>query len=189
LLNVHVVSRHQRSRAGRTPAHLQPFCPDFFQCHAIFCSMIRDVYKKFLNMVLPTDPRLNPNDRFSLQLQTRSSSDPNSLFHPSTIIQSAPTDTGSNPLSPVSTTHSHHSDGQHGQVSSDAVSSREEPLALGPGPKVQTTQQDAFQALITGELGSDRMLIGEGQKLTAPLVELFIKVDARLKVRSAQWWK
>ena len=134
-------------------------------------------------MVLPTDPRLNPNDRFSFLPTKRSSSDPNSLFHPSTIIQSAPTDAGPNPLSPVSTTHSQQSDGQHGKVSSDAVSSREEPLALGPGPKVRTTQQDAFQALITGELGNDRMLIGEGQKLTAPLVELFIKVDARLKVR------
>jgi len=133
-------------------------------------------------MVLPTDPRLNPQERFSLPPAIRPSTDPNSLFHPSTIIQSAPVDTGPNPLSPVSTTHSQHSDGPGGQVSSNAISPKDEPIALGSNPRIQTTQQDAFQALITGELGNDRMLTGEGQKLTPPLVELFIKVDARLKV-------
>jgi len=146
--------------------------------------MIRDVYKKFLNMVLPTDPRLNPQERFSVPPAPRSSSDPNSLFHPSTIIQSAPIDSGSNPLSPVSTTHSQHSDGPYGQSSTNALSSKDDPLALGPNPKFQTTQQDAFQALLTGELGGDHMLIGDGQKLTVPLVEMFVKVDARLKVRT-----
>lgn len=32
---------------------LQPFTPDYFQVHASTCSIIRDVYKKLLSMVLP----------------------------------------------------------------------------------------------------------------------------------------
>jgi hypothetical protein len=41
---------------------------------------------------------------------------------------------------------------------------------------------DAFQAFICGELGPDQMLVGEGQALTKEVVELFAKVDGKLRV-------
>lgn len=46
-------------------------------------------------------------------------------------------------------------------------------------------EYDAFQAYILGELGGDRMLIGEGQAMTKEAIELFMKVDTRLRVSTA----
>lgn len=46
-------------------------------------------------------------------------------------------------------------------------------------------QQDAFQAEMTGQLPNDRILIGEGQKLSPTVVELFGKVDVKLRVSFA----
>lgn len=43
-------------------------------------------------------------------------------------------------------------------------------------------EYDAFQAHILGELGPDRMLVGDGQAMTKEVVDLFTKVDAKLRV-------
>ena len=53
------------------------------------------------------------------------------------------------------------------------------PSGIGEG------EYDAFQAYILGELGGDKMLIGEGQAMTKEAVELFMKVDTRLRVSTA----
>lgn len=43
-------------------------------------------------------------------------------------------------------------------------------------------EHDAFQSFIIGELGQDRMLVGEGQPMTKEVMDLFTKVDAKLRV-------
>ena len=53
--------------------------------------------------------------------------------------------------------------------------------ATGNGGSVQL---DGFQALVAGELPGDRTLVGEGQRLTPAIVDLFLKVDGKLKVAS-----
>ena len=57
-----------------------------------------------------------------------------------------------------------------------------DPIGIGHGTRISATQDDAFQALVAGDLPPDRMLVGEGQKLTAQAIDLFLKVDAKLKV-------
>ncbi len=50
------------------------------------------------------------------------------------------------------------------------------------GHVISAVQQDGFQAVVAGELPPDRVLIGDGQKLTPQVVDLFLKVDAKLMV-------
>ena len=151
----------------------QPFSPDFFQVHSSTCSIIRDVYKKILGMVLPLSSSTCP------QL------DPDSLFHPSTFIHSSSLD------SPIIETMNLNTKSPGGQSSHSMVPTSSnsadpslnfDPIGLSP-ISTSAIQQDAFQALVAGELPADRTLIGDGQSLTPQLVELFLKVDARLKVR------
>lgn len=142
---------------------MQPFQPDFFQVHSSTCSIIRDIYKKFLNMVLPPSriPPIQP-------LQ--------SLFHPSTHIHSAPLD---NPFPSTAT-------GLFPARSASSSGKGFQNLSTGPatpsGLGVGSVQQDAFQAFVAGDLPPDRTLVGDGQKLTVGVVELFAKVDMKLRV-------
>jgi hypothetical protein len=86
-------------------------------------------------------------------------------------------------MSPVSTL-SGSTDARHGgQVSGGTVEAVHNPMELKDKGRVD--QHDAFQALVAGQLPPDRMLVGDGQKLTPGLVEMFIKADARLKVGPA----
>jgi hypothetical protein len=43
-------------------------------------------------------------------------------------------------------------------------------------------QGDALQAFLMGDLEEGRILVGDGQKLTPQVVDLFVKVDIRLRV-------
>lgn len=45
---------------------------------------------------------------------------------------------------------------------------------------------DALLAFIAGDVPGDRTLVGDGQKLTPQVSELFTKADAKLKVRHIQ---
>lgn len=154
-------------------ARPQPFSPDFFQVHSSTCSIIRDIYKKILGMVLSPGSQPAPKP------------DLNSLFHPSTFIHSSPLESAfsnpnpSNPKSPGGQSLSSHS---MFPSSSGGADPTYDPIGLSPQP-ISSIQQDAFQALVAGELPADRSLIGDGQKLTPQVVELFLKVDAKLKVR------
>lgn len=115
---------------------LQPFTPDYFQVHASTCSIIRDVYKKLLSMILP------------LTRGTRNA-DPTygTLMHPSAFINMSQND--------------------------------------GSGHDVAT------DAAIFGEMPKNVSLVGDGQKLTQAVIDLFLKVDSRLKVSLAgsKWWE
>ena len=123
---------------------VQPFPVDFFQCHATFCSIVRDLYKKFLGMVLPLDHSSASHSRSPHQSQT-DGTELSDLIRPSTIIQSAPAET-SHPMSPVSTFSS--SDARHGgQVSGGTVDASPDPMELkAKSGKMDTF--DAFQALV-----------------------------------------
>ncbi|WVR09209.1 hypothetical protein IAU60_006271 [Kwoniella sp. DSM 27419] len=167
-----------------------PFVPDFYQVHSTLCSIIPDMYKKLLGMFLP--PSSAPH-----QAPTPTSS----LLHPSTIIHSAPLDspfapgplgpsyspasattaTFPNPLaSPTSTSdHGHTRGHRYGQSFSGAI----KPVSHGGsvvGPD-QAGSVDALSAYIAGDLPSDRTLVGDGQKMTPQIAELFLKADAKLK--------
>lgn len=183
-----------------------PFTPDFFQVHSSACSIIRDLYKKLLGMVLP-----HPTSWHGLPR-----SDKHSLFHPSTFIHSARTSelaplnsalphgyqtsiTGSNSFAGSTLVDSNEGDPKSPggfSINSFGDSSWENtPMATTgrthrastarannkSADPSSTTQHDAFQAFILGELPSDRSLVGDGQKLTPQVIELFLKVDAKLR--------
>ena len=59
-----------------------------------------------------------------------------------------------------------------------------DPILIGLSPQRSSlsVQQDAFQAFISGELRPDRVLVGAGQPLTPQVIDLFLKIDAKLKV-------
>lgn len=202
----------------------QPFPPDFFQVHASTCSIIRDVYKKLLGMMLPSiaapPPQAAPGAA-PLARAPHPSSDPiQTLFHPSTFIQSA-NFSETDPLSPnisfnPSIFNANHgsnisyntfspetlsisgfqtpSTAQHSGTNSDGrvatpfgdvmSTGAGGGFATGEGVSVSigAVQHDAFQALLAGELPGDRTLVGDGQKMIPQLLELFQKLDARLKV-------
>ncbi|BEJ13725.1 hypothetical protein CspHIS471_0308990 [Cutaneotrichosporon sp. HIS471] len=105
---------------------VMPFTPDYFQVHASTCSIIRDVYKKLLNMVLPnvagarnTDPAYG------------------TLLHPSAFISVRGNETG--------------------------------------------IWSVATDAALFGDMPKNSAFVGEGQKLTQPVIDLLLKVDGRLK--------
>jgi hypothetical protein len=64
-------------------AHTQPFTPDYFQVHASTCSIIRDVYKKLMNMLLPSVQGARTNDPAY-----------GTLLHPSAFINVRSNETG-----------------------------------------------------------------------------------------------
>ena len=107
--------------------------------------------------------------------------DPNSLFHPSTFIHSSINDSPlSNPSSsrsPEGLSLSSHSMFPNSSGGTDPAF---DPIGLNPHA-MSSVQQDALQALVAGELPADRKLVGDGQKLTPQVIELFVKVDAKLK--------
>lgn len=107
-----------------------PFTPDYFQVHASTCSIVRDVYKKLLAMVLPAT-------RGGRSMDLGGST----LLHPSTLVLLGPND----------------GNGQASEIVSDAA-------LLG-----------------SAEMPSHLTLVGEGQKLTPQVIELLLRVDARLK--------
>ncbi|WWD21005.1 hypothetical protein CI109_105486 [Kwoniella shandongensis] len=153
-----------------------PFVPDFFQVHSSACSIIRDIYKKLLGMFLPL-PSISSIPQSSTLV-------PGSLIHPSTIIHSAPLETPftaiSNPKSPGASslsTATFPTTG-YGVLSPTNGSVIDN---LGGGAGAGGGGYDALQALIAGDLPSDRTLVGDGQKLTPQVVELFLKVDTKLK--------
>ena len=145
-------------------------------------------------MVLP--PPTLPTSRQSFQPPSSSDS---SLFHPSTFIHSAPIDsphtaTPNSILSPggqsvSSQGHSFGGESWEGitGMTSPGYPGLNDPMGLGlvattTTPSYSGVQHDAFQAMVAGELPPDRTLIGEGQKLTSQVIDLFLKVDAKLKV-------
>ncbi|WWC73280.1 uncharacterized protein I206_107246 [Kwoniella pini CBS 10737] len=146
-----------------------PFVLDFYQTHSNLCSIIRDIYKKLLGMFLPSSPSsslpTNPNSK--------------SLLHPSTIIQSAPLEIpfgnfGPTPKSPAASIATATFSNQQHQMTS--------PISEGhAGSQGYFGGIDALQLFIAGELPSDRTLVGDGQKLTPQVVEMFGKVDTKLK--------
>lgn len=89
---------------------------------------------------------------------------PDSLIHPSTIIQSTHVDF----VSPMD---------------NPSFSPPSDPIGLNT--RLPPHDQDAFQLLVAGQLAEDQALIGEGQKLTPMVIELFAKADARIKVSPA----
>lgn len=110
------------------------------------------------------------------------------LFHPSTVIHSAPLASpplnSANPLSPGARSVSSQSQRpNYGQT--DPTGGFYTPGHQNSGSIAQTPpsaiQHDAFQAHVAGELPENQVLVGDGQKLTPQVVELFIKVDSRLK--------
>ncbi|KLT41443.1 hypothetical protein CC85DRAFT_286475 [Cutaneotrichosporon oleaginosum] len=62
---------------------VMPFTPDYFQVHASTCSIIRDVYKKILNMLLPNVQGVRSNDPAY-----------GTLLHPTAFINIRGNDTG-----------------------------------------------------------------------------------------------
>lgn len=116
---------------------------------------MRDVYKKILGMVLPPSPSEPKGPRPPIEST--------SLIHPSTIIASTHTEL----LSPTPS-------------ETPALSPLNDPIGLNT--RLPPHDQDAFQLMIANELPSDQVLVGEGQKLTPGVVELFLKADAKLKV-------
>nr|XP_019009650.1 uncharacterized protein I206_05209 [Kwoniella pini CBS 10737]OCF48431.1 hypothetical protein I206_05209 [Kwoniella pini CBS 10737] len=163
-----------------------PFVLDFYQTHSNLCSIIRDIYKKLLGMFLPSSPSsslpTNPNSK--------------SLLHPSTIIQSAPLEIpfgnfGPTPKSPAaSIATATFSNQQHqmtspiseGHAGSQGYFGGTAAPTFNPNHHISQSQGiDALQLFIAGELPSDRTLVGDGQKLTPQVVEMFGKVDTKLK--------
>ncbi|WVQ75371.1 hypothetical protein IAR50_004991 [Cryptococcus sp. DSM 104548] len=145
-----------------------PFTPDYFQVHASTCSIIRDIYRKLLNMFLPTSPAL-PHSYSTPNLP--SSYYP--LIHQSTIVQTAPREPFINPKSPGASsiaTATFSSQQGHGVMSPTAIISEQQ----GGGG-------DALLAFIAGDVPPDRALVGDGQKLTPQVAELFQKADSKLK--------
>jgi hypothetical protein len=119
----------------RSKLTFQPFTPDYFQVHASTCSIVRDVYKKLLAMVLPST---RGGRNLDLGVGT--------LLHPSTLVLLGPND-GNGPAS---------------DIVSDAA-------LLG-----------------SAEMNSNLTLVGEGQKLTPQVIDLLLRVDARLKKHYVQ---
>ncbi|WVQ93379.1 hypothetical protein IAU59_000448 [Kwoniella sp. CBS 9459] len=173
-----------------------PFTPDFYQTHSSICSIIRDIYKKLLSMFLP------PAQSASSSLPHSTS---NSLHHPSTVIHSAPLDnafasmvgagagsgpmpTPKSPAASIATASfaSHQvtsptSEPGHGYNPSSFGGTANPAHAAASSANFGSSGGDALQAFIAGELPSDRTLVGDGQKLTPQVVELFLKVDGKLK--------
>ncbi|WVW79092.1 hypothetical protein I302_101056 [Kwoniella bestiolae CBS 10118] len=169
-----------------------PFIPDFYQTHSTICSIIRDIYKKLLGMFLPSPPSA------SLSSNAIPTFNNSSLLHQSTIIQSAPLDTpfgmgnlGPTPKSPaasiITATFANHqsqvtsptSEGGHGH--GGYFGGTAQPQSQGQSFSSPVPQGDALQLFIAGDLPSDRTLVGDGQKLTPQIVEMFGKVDTKLK--------
>lgn len=197
LLQVNLVSRFvppsgPQHRLPSMLTRLQPFTLDFFQVHSTTCSLIRDVYKKTLRLFLPS--------RTPTSAWSPPAPDPLALLHQSTIIHSAPLEA---PL-PSRTNSSEHTQNVRSPSSRSTSSTShmahvpdfsprteiDEPELTGIQQAFSTPraggigegEYDAFQAYILGELGGDRMLIGEGQAMTKEAVELFMKMDTRLRV-------
>lgn len=175
--------------------------------HATTCSVIRDIYKKMLGMLLPnTHPPLPPGSAPQARHPPDMirSSPGQSLLHPSTFIASAPTDLvfQANPhLSPslaqqisngvrMDDNSSMYSTPQQTSSVEDGGytvgrGGRETPYgesAAGYPPDNGPVQRDAFEAYINGELPPSHSLIGDGQQVTPQIIETFIKVEAKLKV-------
>lgn len=55
--------------------------------------------------------------------------------------------------------------------------------AAGYAPDNGTFQRDAFEALMKGELPPSHSLVGDGQQITPQILDTFVKVDTKLKVR------
>jgi hypothetical protein len=151
-----------RTLAERPFYQSQPFPPDFYTIHATTCSILRDIYKKCLSQILPPPPgsqtHQTPIPRPPPPVFTSNDpADPNRLFHPSTFIGSA-------------VSHDVH---EGGSLDYGTGNGR-----VGPG-----VQMDAFQAFLIGELGEGKTLVGDGQNLTPQVVETFLKVDLKLRVR------
>ncbi|ODN91418.1 hypothetical protein L198_05932 [Cryptococcus wingfieldii CBS 7118] len=145
-----------------------PFTPDYFQVHASTCSIVRDLYRKLLNMFLPTSPAF-PHSSPTLNLPSSHVS----LIHHSTIVQTAPREPFINPKSPGASsiaTATFSSQQGHGIMSPTAIMSDQQ----GGGG-------DALLAFIAGDVPPDRALVGDGQKLTPQIADLFQKVDSKLK--------
>ncbi|OXH30975.1 hypothetical protein J008_03829 [Cryptococcus neoformans] len=151
-----------------------PFAPDFFQVHTTACSIVRDIYRKLLGMFLPPAP---PSSHSHSSPSSRPL--PNSaasLVHPSTVIHTARREPlpfasskspGANSLSTATFTNQQ---GYHG--------------AMSPTDDVDGQMEnggDALLAFIAGDVPGDRTLVGDGQKLTPQVSELFTKADAKLK--------
>lgn len=56
--------------------------------------------------------------------------------------------------------------------------------AAGFAADHNVAQHDAFEAFINGELPPTHSLVGDGQQITPQIIDTFVKVDAKLKVRS-----
>nr|XP_018258990.1 uncharacterized protein I303_08532 [Kwoniella dejecticola CBS 10117]OBR81148.1 hypothetical protein I303_08532 [Kwoniella dejecticola CBS 10117] len=154
-----------------------PFTPDFYQTHSTLCSIIRDIYKKLLGMFLPSSSTSMPS--------TLSNSHSNSLLHPSTIIQSAPLEipfghmnvnVGPTPKSPAASIATATFSNQQHQAQVTSPISEGHSITGSQGYFV-----DALQLFIAGDLPSDRTLVGDGQKTTPQIVEMFGKADTKLK--------
>ncbi|KAL7421412.1 hypothetical protein Q5752_004297 [Cryptotrichosporon argae] len=181
--------------AGDAESHLVnvalPFQPDFFLVHASTCSIVRDVYKKLLGMLLPARGRREPAP--PLPTPTAAAAH---LFHPATLISSASIE----PYPPAPPqAHAHTPTHTHSRETSTSTSTSTAPVpgtpdmehphpsaagvpAHSPGALAHAAQgHDALQQLILGELPVDQTLVGEGQKMTPQVVDLVLKVDARLK--------
>jgi hypothetical protein len=186
----------------------QPFTPDFFAVHATTCSVIRDIYKKIMGMLLPnihaplpigTAPPPKPLPDFPDTIPSQS------LLHPSTFIFSAPTDAVlranpqlSNSVSQFSSQESmYNGHSGHGSAYSTPTAyhysmespgprnGRETPFgesAAGFAPENGPVQHDAFEAFVNGDLPASHCLIGDGQQVTPQIIETFVKVDAKLKL-------
>jgi hypothetical protein len=198
-----------RSSSWKFPvADEQPFTPDFFAVHATTCSVIRDIYKKLMGMLLPSTkpplaigsaPPARPIPDFP------DSAPSQSLLHPSTFIFSAPTTAilRSNPHLSESIAHfssqehsydgrsvyttptAYHAAGEGNGGYSTGRGGRETPFgesAAGYPPENGPVQHDAFEAFINGDLPPSHSLVGDGQQITPQIIETFVKVDAKLKV-------
>jgi hypothetical protein len=186
-------------------AETQPFTLDFFQVHSTTCSIVRDIYRKILRFFLPSRANFTPP-----------TPDPDALVHPSTIIYAAPIDTANSrppysrsnsgsladhgqstirsPSTRSVSSASHTAGGfSPRQMDTDERSISMEQAFLtapatpgGRGGMGNDGEYDAFETYIRGELGPDRMLVGEGQAMTKEVMDLFTKMDAKLRVSPVQ---
>ena len=101
-----------------------------------------------------------------------------SMYHPSTIIQSAT----ASQLDPLRESLDDDVVGELPRRSSHDGSLLPVQPIFDSGTSMSGVQDDAFQALVAGELPSDRMLVGDGQKLTPQVIESFQKADTKLRV-------
>ncbi|KIR28351.1 hypothetical protein I307_03812 [Cryptococcus deuterogattii 99/473] len=151
-----------------------PFVPDFFQVHTTACSVVRDIYRKLLGMFLPPAPpsSLSNSSPSSHPLLNSVAS----LAHPSTVIHTARREPlpfasskspGASSLSPSTFSNQQ---GYHGAMSAND----------GLGGQMENGG-DALLAFITGDVPGDWTLVGDGQRLTPQVSELFTKADSKLK--------